>query len=71
MTTKGKTGGSTRSEWLELQKGAPQGSLIGPFAYNVHSNDLLSLMSRYCTIHNYADDNTVAACGQTPANVIS
>ena len=63
--------GSTRSEWLEVQKGAPQGSLMGPFAYNVHSNDILSLMSRYCTIHNYADDNTIAACGQTPADVIS
>ncbi len=28
-------------EWLTLTKGAPQGSLMGPFIYNVFTNDLL------------------------------
>ena len=27
--------------WMEVIKGAPQGSFMGPFTYNIHSSDLL------------------------------
>lgn len=54
--------GKDKSEWLCLSKGAPQGSLFGPFAYNIFTNDLLILISKMnlSEIFNYADDNTVA-----------
>ena len=48
----------THSDWMTILKGAPQGSIFGPFGYNVFSNDLLFYMNEYCTIYNYADDNT-------------
>ena len=50
-------------EWLNIIKGAPQGSLFGPFGYNVFSNDLLFLMKEFCDIYNYADDNTISCYG--------
>ena len=56
--------GSARSEWLLLTKGAPQGSIMGPFSYNVHSNDLIMMMAKLCEIFNYADDNTVCCYGK-------
>ena len=51
--------GSTCSDWLSIQKGAPQGSQFGPFAFNIFTNDLLCLLINECNIYNYADDNTI------------
>ena len=36
-----------KSDWIKLSKGAPQGSIIGPFAYNVHCNDLIATLRDY------------------------
>ena len=55
--------GKARSDWLRLSKGTPQGSVMGPFAYNVYTNDLVMLLSAMCDIFNYADDNTVCCYG--------
>ncbi len=60
-----------RSEWLNLTKGCPQGSIFGPFLYNVFSNDLLYLVDGMCDIYNYADDNTICVHGKTVSDVIS
>ena len=61
--------GCARSEWLRLTKGAPQGSIMGPFSYNVHSNDLIIFLARLCDIFNYADDNTVSCYGHNVNDV--
>ena len=55
--------GNARSDWLSLLKGAPHGSLIGPFVYNVLSNDLLFIINYLCSIYNYADDNSICVHG--------
>ena len=52
--------GNSKSEWLQLDKGCPQGSLMGPLAYNIFSNYLLLLLG---DIYNYADDNTPGCQG--------
>ena len=51
--------GNTKSKWLHIGNGSAQGSILGPFCYNVFTNDMLSIVSDY----NYADDNTVICSG--------
>jgi hypothetical protein len=63
--------GSARSNWCYLSKGAPQGSLFGPFIYNVLSNDLLYLIADQCDIFNYADANSVCCHGNNVDDVIT
>ena len=38
-------------------------SILGPFCYNVFTNDMLSIVSDNIEIYNYADDNTVICSG--------
>ncbi len=35
----------TRSDWKRLRKGTPQGAVMGPFAYNAHTNDLILVLA--------------------------
>ena len=37
--------------------------ILGPFCYNVFTNDMLSIVSDNIEIYNYADDNTVICSG--------
>ena len=60
---------NVKSNWMTVMKGAPQGSLMGPFCYNVHSNDLLHLLTGMCDVYNYADDNTVCCKGNDVGRV--
>ena len=55
--------GNTKSKWLHIDKGSAQGSILGPFCYNVFTNDMLSIVSDNIEIYNYADDNTVICSG--------
>ncbi len=55
------------SLWFTLAKGAPQGSLMGPFIHHIFTNDLLLQVTRNGdgNIYNYADDNRVSAWDKT------
>ena len=55
-----------------MSKGAPQGSLFGPFAYNLFTNDLIILIKSLglADICNYADDNTIS-CYDKSVDVVT
>jgi hypothetical protein len=53
--------GSHRSAWKTLDRGVPQGSLLGPLLFNVFLNDYFAFLD--CQVYNYADDITL--CSQS------
>ena len=51
--------GQTQSEWRELLKGVPQGSILGPLPFNIFMNDMYYCINE-CQLYGYADDNTLS-----------
>ena len=54
--------GNISSEWLELNLGVPQGSVLGPILFNLFLNDLFFIFEKN-DICNFADDNSLYVCG--------
>ena len=48
----------TFSSWRDIECGVPQGSILGPFLFNIHLCDLFYFLDNFY-IANYADDTTL------------
>ncbi|KAK3087255.1 hypothetical protein FSP39_003689 [Pinctada imbricata] len=62
--------GNFRSQFEQIYKGVPQGSILGPVLFNIFLNDIFMFVGK-SKLYNYADDNTLSASDQNPDNVIS
>ena len=51
--------GDSLSSWSDIQKGVPQGSILGPLLFNVFINDIFYFVDQ-SSLYNYADDNTLS-----------
>ena len=60
---------SGRSQWQIMQKGVPHGSILGPLLFNIFINDIIHELQGVCSLHNYADDNTIC-CSHSDMNIL-
>ena len=51
--------GPRYSEWADIVRGVPQGSILGPLLFNVFINDIFHFLDK-SSLYNYADDNTLS-----------
>ena len=60
----------TYSDWANISKGVPQGSILGPLMFLVFVNDLPDIVDT-CTVNLYADDTTIYYSNKDPKLVQS
>lgn len=59
--------GASETVWKDVVRGCPQGSICGPFIWNLMMDSLLQLLARSFKVCAYADDLLILVEGQSRA----
>ena len=60
--------GDTSSDWQEVRRGVPQGSVLGPMFFNIFINDLF-LQIKTVQLNMYADDGQLYTAVMDPVSL--
>ena len=60
--------GDTSSDWQEVRRGVPQGSVLGPMFFNIFINDLF-LQMKTVQLNMYADDGQLYTADTDPISL--
>ena len=60
--------GDTSSDWQEVRRGVPQGSVLGPMFFNIFINDLF-LQIKTVQLNMYADDGQLYTADTDPVSL--
>ena len=60
--------GDTSSDWQEVRRGVPQGSVLGPVFFNIFINDLF-LQIKTVQLNMYADDGQLYTADTDPVSL--
>ena len=61
---------NTESDWITLEKGVPQGTVLGPLIFNLYIYDLNKQIDKTCEIVQYADDTLLFCENNDPQKAI-
>ena len=61
--------GGCISDFKEIYKGVPQGSILGPNLFNIFINDIFEFVQD-SNLYNYADDNTLISFSHSDIQVV-
>ena len=68
-TQKVKVNGK-QSDWIELARGVPQGTVLGPLMFNLYVNDLNDCIDSNSRLVQYADDCLIFSTGTESSKIL-
>ena len=54
--------GTAKSDWVVINHGVPQGTVLGPLIFILYVNDFSEAVSTNCDVLQFADDTAILSC---------
>ena len=61
--------GIAKSDWVVINHGVPQGTVLGPLIFILHVNDFSEAVSTNCDVLQFADDTAILCHARNEANL--
>ena len=61
--------GIAKSDWVVINHGVPQGTVLGPLIFILYVNDFSEAVSTNCDVLQFADDTAILSHAQNEADL--